>query len=536
MGSIYKVKGKKLNSKILIGLIIIALVVIVVFVVKGKSGAEPVSIRDGGIIPKPLSYEVSDGDFQLSKSTSIYVKGNSDEESDEIYIIAELIKSEFMLSTGFDFNIIKSNNVPDDSIYLTTVGGEESQGNEGYKIDTKTNGVKIVAYKPEGISRGVQTLRQLLPSDIEKSTVVNDINWVIPVSTITDKPEYGYRGLMLDVARHFFSVDEVKRQIDLASRYKINKFHMHLSDDQGWRLEIKKWPDLALIGGSTQIGGGNGGYYTQEEFKDIVKYASDRYVEIIPEFDMPGHTNAALASYGFLNKDGKKKQLYTGSEVGFSSLMCRDEKTYLLIEDIIKEVSEISPSKYIHIGGDEPKSTEKADYDYFIGRVTKIVEKYGKIAIGWDPSDTSNQSSPNSILQNWKDSNAAAKDKNMKMIISLAGKTYLDMKYDNNTKYGLTWAGYNSIEDSYNWDPTDYAPKELVLGIEAPLWTETISDRAAMDYMIYPRLLGYAEIGWTPKESRTFDDYKGRLAAQGERLENQGVNYYGDKQIWKNKK
>lgn len=533
-----EMKGKEKKSKIKIIIICILLILAligIVIVIKGKSEIKSMSIRDGALIPKPLNYEVSDGDFIISESTSIYVKGNSDDESDEINKIAELIRNKFILSTGFNFNIVKGDNVPDGSIYLTTIGGEESQGNEGYKIDIKTNGVKIVAYKPEGIYRGIQTLRQLLPAEIEKDTLVSDVEWCIPVSTITDKPEYSYRGLMIDVSRHFFGADEVKRQIDLAAQYKINKIHMHLSDDQGWRLEIKKWPDLALIGGSTQTGGGIGGYYTQDEFKDLVKYASERYIEIIPEFDMPGHTNAALASYGFLNKDGKKKQLYTGFEVGFSSLMCRDEKTYMLIEDIIKEVTEISPSKYIHIGGDEPQSTEKADYDYFIGRVTKIVEKYGKTAIGWDPSDTSIQASSNLILQNWKDSNTVAKDKGMKMIISLASKTYLDMKYDNNSKYGLTWAGYNSIEDAYSWDPTEYAPKELVLGVEAPLWTETIENSSAMDYMIYPRLLGHAEIGWTPKEIRNFEEYKARLAAQGERLDNQGVSYYRDKEIWRKK-
>lgn len=514
-------------------IMILIMLVIISFttIFKGNNGVQPASAVESSnndIIPKPLIYKKGEGKFILKKDASIYVKGNNEEETEEISKIAEFIKEKLKTSTGFELNIIKADSVPAGSIYLTTIGSEEDKGNEGYKMITTPENVKIIAYTPEGISRGVQTLRQLLPADIEKDTVVTDVEWSIPVSTIDDKPEYAYRGLMLDVARHFFTVDEVKRQIDHAAQYKINRVHLHLSDDQGWRLEIKKWPDLTAIGGSTEAGGGPGGYYTQEEFKDLVKYAAQRYVEIIPEFDMPGHSNAALASYGFLNEDGKKKPLYTGTEVGFSSFMTHDEKTYEFIDDVIREVSEISPSKYIHIGGDEAMSTKKADYDYFVGRVSKIVEKYGKTPVGWDPIDTSSEIDSSVILQNWKDSNQAAREKNMHMIISIAKKAYLDMKYDESTPYGLNWAGYIPVESAYKWDPTDYAPKKLVLGIEAPLWTETISDVKVMDYMIYPRLLGYAEIGWTPKEGRDWTEYKSRLESQGERMKNQGINYYNE--------
>lgn len=502
---------------------------------RGYNKAQLAFVTEGSnnnIVPKPLSYKKGDGKFILKKDALIYVKGNNEEETEEISKIAEFIKEKLKNSTGFELKIVRGDNVSAGSIYLTTIGEEEDKGNEGYKIITTPESVKIIAYKPEGISRGVQTLRQLLPADIEKNTVVTDVEWSIPVSTIDDKPEYAYRGLMLDVARHFFTVDEVKRQIDHAAQYKINRVHLHLSDDQGWRLEIKKWPDLAKIGGSTEVGGGPGGYYTQEEFKDLVKYAAQRYVEIIPEFDMPGHSNAALASYGFLNKDGKKKPLYTGIEVGFSSFMTNDENTYKFIDDVIKEVSEISPSKYIHIGGDEAMSTKKADYDYFVGRVAKIVEKYGKTPVGWDHIDTSPEINSSVVLQNWKDSNEAAREKNMNIVISVAKKAYLDMKYNENTPYGLNWAGYIPVETAYKWDTTDYAPKKLVLGIEAPLWTETIAGEKVMDYMIYPRLLGYAEIGWTPKDARDWNEYKVRLKDQGERMKNQGINYYSDNSVW----
>lgn len=533
MKTIYK---KRYSLSILIGTIALGIVIISFMIINnGNNEGKFVFAEETNgvlIIPKPLSYKKGEGNFIINENTSIYVKGNNKKETQEIIKIAELLQEKLNPATGFELNIVESDKVPNGNIYLTTIGGEKDMGDEGYKIITTEDKVEIIAYTPEGLSRGIQTLRQLLPADIEKETIVTDVEWKIPASTIDDKPEYEYRGLMIDVARHFFPVEDIKRQIDLAAQYKINKVHLHLSDDQGWRLEIKKWPDLTKIGGSTEVGGGPGGYYTQDEFKDIVEYAKERYIEIIPEFDMPGHTNAALASYGFLNPDGQKKEPYTDIKVGLSSLMTRDEKTYEFIEDVIREVSEISPSKYFHIGGDEADVTPKEEYDYFVGRVADIAKKYGKTPIGWDPIDTSSEIDNSVILQNWEDSNEAAVEKGMKMIISKAPKAYLDMKYNENTPYGLDWAGLIPIETAYSWDPTEYAPKELILGVESPLWTENIETRDAMDFMIYPRLLGYSEIGWTPKENRNWEEYKTRLENQGQRLTNQGVNYYRDSSIW----
>lgn len=529
-----KLSIKKLRYLSRISLLLLAIISITILYqskIKAYTYFNPVS-NSNEIIPKPLSFVKGKGSFTLTKDTQIYIQGRTNDETEEINRIAEFLREKLKPATGFNFDIVKSSNVPVGSIYLTTVDSDKTQGDEGYEFITTTQGIKIIAYKPEGISRGVQTLRQLLPPEIEKSTVITDVRWNIPASTINDKPEYDYRGLMIDVARNFYTLDEVKRQIDLAAQYKINKVHLHLSDDQGWRLEIKKYPDLTLIGGSTKVGGGPGGYYTQEEFKDLVKYAGDRYVEIIPEFDMPGHSNAMLASYGFLNPDGQKKPLYTGIKVGFSTLMTDSEKTYEFIDDIFKELAAISPSKYIHIGGDEADSTKKADYDYFVGRVSKIAEKYGKTPIGWDPIDTSPEIGKSVVLQNWKDTNEAARKKDMKMVISIAEKAYLDMKYNKDTPYGLDWAGLIPVDVAYKWDPTDFSPKKLVLGIEAPLWTETITNEKEMDYMIYPRLPGYAEIGWTPKKHRDWDEYKLRLYKQGERFKNLGINYYKDSSIW----
>ena len=529
----------KRNKKYFIfALVAIITLIASLILIKNKKDIEVMA--DGGninntIIPKPLSYKENEGKFIINKDTTIFIEGKDETETTEINNIAEYLRGKLNPATGYNFNISNNENNKENYIYLTTLKGESTLGDEGYNMTTTSNGVKITANKPEGLFRGIQTLRQMLPPEIDSNKLVSNTEWSVKNSVIYDKPEYSYRGLMIDVARHFFTEEEIKKQIDIAAEYKINRLHLHLTDDQGWRIEIKKYPDLTLIGGSTEVGGGPGGYYTQEQFKSIVKYAADRYVEIIPEVDMPGHSNAALASYGFLNPDGKRKPLYTGTDVGFSTLMTDSEKTYEFIDNVVKEISAISPSKYFHMGGDEAESTKKEDYDYFVGRVSKIVEKYGKTPIGWDPIDTAPEINSSVVLQNWKDSNEAARKKEMKMIISIASKAYLDMKYNKDTPYGLDWAGYIPIKTAYEWDPTEFAPKNLILGIEAPLWTEKITNLEEMEYMIYPRLLGYAEIGWTPKNLRNWENYKIRLESQGIRMNLEGINYYRDNSIWENK-
>lgn len=494
---------------------------------KRKDEGGIVNMEKTAIIPMPQSYKKMEGEFILMQDTKLIVSAN-DKNIDEILKNANYLKDKLDIATGYNLEIAEGKVAEKNSIFLKINDSLSDLGDEGYKISVTDKNITIEGYKVEGIFRGMQTLRQSLPPEIESNKLVWDVVWSIEAAEIVDKPEYNQRGLMIDVARHFFSVEDIKRQIDIASAYKINTLHLHLSDDQGWRLEIKKWQDLTKIGGMTEVGGDEGGYYTQDQFKDIVKYANERYIDIIPEFDMPGHTNAMLASYGFLNENGEKANPYIGTNVGFSSLMCKDEKTYQMIEDIIKEVSEISPSQYIHIGGDEAHSTSKEDYEYFISRVVKIVQKYGKTPIGWDPINTVEGITDELITQYWSNTEYD-NNKGKKAIISKADKLYLDMKYDENSNYGLTWAGYNDIKDSYEWDPQDYAAKEDILGIEAPLWTETINNSKAMDYMIYPRLIGHAEVGWTVKDKRNYDEYEKRLRIHGKRLENMGVNYYKDK-------
>jgi hexosaminidase len=399
-------------------------------------------------------------------------------------------------------------------------------------------------------------LRQLLPASIESSSLQADVKWTIPTGTIKDFPNYEWRGMMLDVSRHFFTVDDIKRLLDQMAYYKLNVFHWHLSDDQGWRIEIKSWPNLTTFGGSTQVGGGKGGFYTQEEYKDVVRYAQERYITVVPEIDMPGHTNAALASYPELNcseqtiklspgNEVKKKVpgLYTGIEVGFSTICATKDVTYKFVDDVVRELAEMTPGPYIHIGGDESHATKKEDYIPFVKRVQEIVTKHGKKVVGWDEIAISSLV-PETMAQVWADpkNGKLAIAQGGKLIMSPAKKAYLDMSYDPACKLGLHWAAYIEVKDGYDWEPTTYAEgieRENIYGIESALWTETIQTRSDIDYMVFPRLPGYAEIGWsaTPDGkpgSRNWDEYKVRLASHGPRMQAMGINFYKSKLVpWK---
>lgn len=540
-------KKKKTNRILaLIIAFVMTLLIIPSNAIFADNTAEDLGTR---LIPLPLEYYTTGGDFVLDKDTEFFAVGNNDAETNELYNTGELLARRFRTSTGFALPVSKGEPTAGNYILLTTVGGDSEFGIEGYELIVKDNSITITSFAPTGAYMGTQTLRQLFPSKIEAQRVQKNTKWTAPCSEIRDKPEYDYRSTQLDVGRHFFSVDEVKRHIDNIAQYKINKLHLHLTEDQGWRIEIKggrygeDYSALTEIGGSTCVhyiteadGSclGKGGYYTQEDFKEIVAYAAERYVEIVPEVDMPGHTNAALASLAFLNPNGIKKNLYTGINVGFSTFDCNAESTYEFIEDVISQIAAISPSKYFHVGGDEASATPAGDYKKFVNRVTEICKKYNKIPIGWSNYDRQVDDKDYAIGQYWSSGNGSGSNLNngggIKYVLSPASYAYVDMKYpnDNSSGLGLSWAGTISIQKSYEWDPTTWGPKELVIGVEAPLWAETIRLPEHIDHMVFPRLLGIAEIGWTPKANRNFTEYKERLLFNGERMDFEGIKYYKD--------
>jgi hexosaminidase len=486
---------------------------------------DPSATAPPQLVPEPVSTTTVPGErFTLSPATRILVGAHDDGAREAAEELAETLRP----STGYPLPIVNRAGQPaPQSISLRTVD-DEDLASEGYRLDVTRGTVQIRARDGAGLFYGVQTLRQLLPPKVESDTVQPG-PWAASGVHITDRPRFSYRGAMLDVARHFFSVDEVERYIDLLSQYKVNVLHLHLADDQGWRIEIDSWPRLTTYGGSTEVGGGEGGYYNKEQYAQLVDYAAEHHITIVPEIDMPGHTNAALASYPELNCDGQAPPLYTGTSVGFSSFCIDKPVTYEFVDDVVRELAEMTPGPYLHLGGDEAHSTPHEDYVTFVNKVDKIVSAHGKTLMGWEEI-TGASPAAGSVAQHWWDDSEArtAVEKNMKLVMSPAEKAYIDMKYDKSSPLGLSWAGLTSVEDSYDWDPATWAdgvPESAVLGLEAPLWSETLEDIDDVEFMAFPRMAGIAERGWSTS-GRTWDEYKHRLGAQGPRWDAQSVNYY----------
>ena len=495
-----------------------------------KEPATPMDLNEMNLIPQPVSLSATGSSFSITENSNIFVQG----ENDNLLMVGQFLADQLNPSTGYSLNVNKTEKAPSPGNIYLLLKEDTELGDEGYEINITENLLTISANQPAGLFYGVQTLRQLLPANIEAKTTQAG-PWKVASGTIRDFPEYEYRGSMLDVARHFFSVDEVKRYIDLIAAYKMNYLHLHLTDDQGWRIEIKSWPKLTEIGGSTEVGGGEGGYYTQEQYAELVEYAAARFITIVPEIDIPGHTNAALASYSNLNCDNKSPELYTGTEVGFSTL-CTDKKyVYDFLVDVIRELSEMTPGPYIHIGGDESHVTKMEDYIPFMESAQSIVAENGKTVMGWDEM-THAKLVEGAVAQFWDNAkNAqAGVEQGSKILMSPAKRVYLDMQYDSTTQWGLHWAAYIEVEDSYNWDPLTYAEgigREDILGIEAPLWSETITNIEEIEYMIFPRLPGIAEIAWSPASVRDWETYKVRLGAQKDRFDAMEINFYPSAQV-----
>lgn len=483
-------------------------------------------LEQNSIIPIPESVNETNTAFGLDQFTLISSSTDDQEYNSVINYLSNEINEKIKLNVPVSSSSLKE---VKRVIHFQDIANEYLNSNESYQLDIGEDSLIVSVNSAEGAFRAIQTIVQILPT-ISNDTLTDHSMWLIPSGKIIDNPFFEHRGAMLDVARHFFSVDEVKKYIDALAYYKINKLHLHLTDDQGWRIEIKSWPRLTEIGGATEVGGGKGGFFTQEDYKEIVRYASERYITIIPEVDMPGHTNAASLSYPILNGNGKKLEAYTGMHVGFSTFDARKDTVYAFIDDVVREISQMTPGPYFHIGGDESHVTEKSDYIYFVSKVEKIVEKYGKQMVGWDEIIQSDIGE-NSIAQHWQnpDNAIAAKKNKLKIIMSPAKKAYLDMKYDENSKFGLKWAGYIPVDSAYIWNPESYIDgisKSDIIGIEAPLWSETISNSSELEYLAFPRVIGYAEIGWSKPENRKWNDYKRRLVDQVSYMEREKIKYY----------
>ncbi len=402
-------------------------------------------------------------------------------------------------------------------------------GDEGYELTVRSDEIRLVAQGEVGLVHGAATLRQLRGTGDR-----------VPAGQIVDYPRYPYRGLMLDVARHFFGVPDVLRLVELAALFKLNHLHLHLTDDQGWRIAIDAWPRLHEYGGGTEVGDGPGGYYTKADYTRIVSHAARHGITVVPEVDVPGHTNAALASYPELNADGVAPPRYTGIDVGFSSLAVGTSATDRFLDDVFGELAAMTPGPYLHFGGDEVKTLDAQEYAAIVRQAEEAVLRHGKIPIGWHEIAPA-RPRPTTVLQYWgigraDHGMAAATARGNRVIMSPADRAYLDMKYDESSPYGLAWAGFIPTRAAGDWDPQTYlsdVDPDAVLGIEAPLWTETVRTLDEAQRLLMPRLAVLAEVGWSSAGARDWDDLRARLAVQASLWTDLGIAFHRDPDVFR---
>ncbi len=470
------------------------------------------------VIPSPVLRIPGEGTFTLDSQSAVDGRGDAAP-------VAEYLVNLWRPMTGLPLPLSGRGNI------ILIVEPGHTPG--GYDLRVTPDTIWLAANEASGLFAGVQTLRQLLPPKTSTTS-----RFGIAATTITDYPRFTYRGAMLDVARHFFPVADVKKYIDDIALLKMNVLHLHLADDQGWRIEITGWPRLTEVGGSRQVGGGAGGYFTQAQYREIVDYAASRYITIVPEIDMPGHTNAALASYAELNCTGRARPLYFGTSVGFSSLCVSKEVTWTFITDVLTQLASLTPGPWIHIGGDESSATSTADYISFINQATAIVAATGKSVMGWHDIGWATELPSGTVGEYWDYTTprggSSVLTENIlsaggQLVMAPANVAYLDQKYDLSERIGTQWAEAPlTLEEAYGWDPAAIFPdraKDTILGVEAPLWTETIRTMGDIEYMAFPRIVAIAEIGWMQQDARQFDEFASRLATFDVYLDSLGIGF-----------
>ncbi|GLI28081.1 beta-N-acetylhexosaminidase [Agromyces rhizosphaerae] len=490
------------------------------------------------VIPAPVSLErPKDAEpFELGPGARIVAVGTAAEEV--AGYLAQLLRP----ATGSAPEVVQ-HDARDGDIVLALE--DDGSGDESYRLDVDARGIRLIAPAAAGLFFGVQTLRQLLPVELEASD--GPVPVTVPAVRITDAPRFAYRGVMLDVARHFLTVEEVERLIDEVALLKVNHLHLHLTDDQGWRVAIDAYPALTGIGASTSVDGRGGGHYSKADYARIVAHAAARHLTVVPEIDLPGHTHAALTAVPELNPDGVAPAPYEGVEVGFSGLDPHSPATWTFVERVLGEVAAMTPGPYLHLGGDETLSMGDDDYLAFVARASAIAAGTGKAVIGWHELGRSRELPAGTIGQYWsfttpRDDSAertrAFVEQGGRVILSPADVAYLDISYPDGVDgpegrpLGQDWAdGPNSLADSYGWDPERIVPgldESDLLGIEAPLWTETVTTLAEAEWLLFPRLAAVAEIAWSPATAaRDLAGFDLRLDALRARLAAMGVACHG---------
>ena len=519
------------------------------------SKQDSLSVGDIAILPKPVHLTINDGLFEIRKNTKIVV----DPETRQV---GEMLKALLSPSMGFELLIKEGKDVPK-SIRLSLDPALKDINMEGYRLAVDKNGVLIEAISEAGIFYGIQTLRQLLPAEIFSEHAVEDVHWTLPCVEIKDFPRFKWRGMHLDVARHFLPVEFVKKYIDLIAVHKMNRFHLHLTDDQGWRIEIKKYPKLSEISAwrdETLVGHYNdeprkfdgqihGGFYTHDEIHDMVSYAEERFVTIVPEIEMPGHGQAALAAYPELSCTGGPFKVSTFWGIREEVYCAGNEKTYEFMENVLAEVLELFPGEYIHIGGDEcpkdrweecPKCQDRIRTEglhnehelqsYFVTRMGKYLAANKRRLIGWDEI-LEGGLAPDATVMSWRgeEGGIAAAKEGHDVVMTPYGYTYFDYYQADPETEPLAIGGFLPIDTVYSYDPVpaelDEQQRHHILGVQGQVWTEYLSTPEKAEYMAYPRACAMAEIGWTPLNQKDFDEFSISLDHHLKRLDYLNVNY-----------
>ncbi|GAA5199946.1 family 20 glycosylhydrolase [Microbacterium jejuense] len=495
------------------------------------------------VVPAPASIEAGSGaPFRLTSATSVSA------DADAATALAAILTARAGLTPAH------AEGSADVELRIAGGGAPES-----YRIAVDEASVVVTGADAAGLFYGVQTLGQLVARDGGE--------WILPAIAIDDAPRFAYRGVMLDVARHFHGIDTVKGYIDRAASLKFNALHLHLTDDQGWRIQLDSRPELTEKASGTAIGGDPGGFYTKDDYRAIVEYAASRHMIVVPEVDMPGHTHAVGLAYPELAEDPvisdhmrEIVDVYGGGAlpepgvpfealaVGFSSLKIHDEATYDFVADVFGELAAMTPGPYLHFGGDESLATADDDFAYFVTRVSALIADLGKTPVAWHEAGSAKDIADTTIGQYWgyvtpQDGFAAKAqtfvDNGAGLILSPADAIYLDMKYPSGPELGLTWAnGPTSVQDAYSWEPAEVVPgvgDAGILGVEAPLWTETIRTAADIDTMVFPRIAAAAEAGWSPRtgesDLRTWESFRSRVGALGPLWTSMGIGFHPSEEI-----
>jgi hexosaminidase len=507
------------------------------------------------VIPMPAHLETRDGAFRLDGATRVTLDPGS---AAALAPSAERWAARVRTATGLPLPV-GPGAAGQGAIHLTLQGGADP-GREGYRLDVSPAGVVVRGGDPAGAFYGLQTLRQLLPAGVEGGANAS-ADWLIPAVRIEDRPRFRYRGMHLDVARHFFPVEFIKSYLDMLALYRFNTFHWHLTEDQGWRIEIERYPLLTEIGGwrretvvrknfDPYIGDGipYGGFYTQDEVRDVVAYAAERFITVVPEIEMPGHSTAALAAYSGLACTPGPFEVATKWGV-FEDIYCPKEETFTFLENVLTEVMALFPSEYIHIGGDEaPKrrwresaiaqevirreglEDEDELQSWFIQRIGRFLAAHGRKIIGWDEI-LEGGIPPDATVMSWRgvQGGIEAAREGHDVIMTPGSHVYFDHYQGDPATEPFAIGGNSPLRKVYDFEPVppELSPAEAahVIGAQANVWTEYMKTTDHVEYMVFPRLLALAEVVWSPREARDWASFRARLPAELRRLDALGVNY-----------